>query len=712
MSTFLDKITSPTMLARLQQLCEQRPDIQVLRWMIGEAKFLEWAHTVGVCADDELRACVPPFPPLEVRRWTAAAELESFLWTGLVDTQLMLALYNELKNESAPPRPTILDFGCGCGRMIRFLSRQPEYWSAHGCDVKPGNADWCSANLPGAKFTRNAVLPPLPYRDGTFDLVFSLSIFTHLAEKNANLWLEEIHRVLAPQGVFLATTSGLRVLETTRDSALHQEMFKVNRQRTEELIAELPDRKFIFLPYDQGILEAADAGEEYGNTFIHPSYLQQHWGGRGFEVLRHIPAGLRGWQDVVVLQRRQWAQKKGQGTMATSITQSVASGQHIIYNSEVISALPERAYTFRAGPIQARGQEYAAYLLAIALDEQGRELARYVRWIQTGGAARDYRLVFRTPPATRGVVLGYRVNAETPVQGPLELVAPAAFSADMLCLTDQAAESVDRLTDHLEPLFLGRMRATLDANLEALDASLETISRRLEEDNARKTWNKGIEPEAAHWRNYLLGIKELPEEQYRLDPNQPLAPTLTDLLNPNAREPARILDVGAGPLTTLGKVWPGHQLALVAVDPLADFYDRALAEVGIVPPVRTIYAEAEQLSAHFPPDSFDLVVCANALDHCYNPFKAIDEMLKVAKPGASILLVHFPNEAENECYSGFHQWNFWGYRGNFVVWNRKGVYVANRVFAGRARVSITEANQLIVVLRKLEGIAEPCRKAG
>jgi len=290
------------MLARLDKLCAERPDIQVLRWMVGEPKFLEWVHAVGVCADEELRSLVPPFPPLEVRCLTAAAELEVFLWTGLVDVQLMLGLYDEYKN-GGPARPAILDFGCGCGRMIRFLGH-PEHWAAHGCDVKPGNVDWCRANLSGARVTRNGVLPPLPYPSETFNLIFSMSIFTHLPEKNANLWIDEIHRVLAPQGLFIATTHGLTALETIKQSAVHQAMFNLDRQGTAAILEELPDKRFIFLPYDQGNLAAAEAGKDYGNTFIHPSYVQQHWDDKRFKALRHLPAGLRGWQDVVILQRR------------------------------------------------------------------------------------------------------------------------------------------------------------------------------------------------------------------------------------------------------------------------------------------------------------------------------------------------------------------------------------------------------------------------
>jgi hypothetical protein len=68
-----------------------------------------------------------------------------------------------------------------------------------------------------------------------------------------------------------------------------------------------------------------------------------------------------------------------------------------------------------------------------------------------------------------------------------------------------------------------------------------------------------------------------------------------------------ILDVGAGPLTFLGKKHSRQELLIEAVDPLADFYDQILTEFEIEPIVRTKKCAAEELSRRFEPDTFDLV---------------------------------------------------------------------------------------------------------
>jgi hypothetical protein len=64
-------------------------------------------------------------------------------------------------------------------------------------------------SFPGFHYNTNNLLPPLSYTDGHFALVYSISVFTHLSEKNGLLWSDEIYRVLGDQGVFAFTTNGI-----------------------------------------------------------------------------------------------------------------------------------------------------------------------------------------------------------------------------------------------------------------------------------------------------------------------------------------------------------------------------------------------------------------------------------------------------------------------------------------------------------------------
>ena len=130
----------------------------------------------------------------------------------------------------------------------------------------------------------------------------------------------------------------------------------------------------------------------------------------------------------------------------------------------------------------------------------------------------------------------------------------------------------------------------------------------------------------------------------------------------------RVLEVGAGPISNIGRHHPTKEIQLTPTDVLAKEYDRLLAARSLKPPVPTVYADAEHLSQFFAPNSFDLVYAGNCLDHMSNPRQAIEEMVKVVRPGGWIVLFHRANEAEQQDYAGLHQWNLSADEGRFILW--------------------------------------------
>jgi SAM-dependent methyltransferase len=112
----------------------------------------------------------------------------------------------------------ILDFGCGCGRVIRHL-RYLGGSKVHGTDYNPVLIRWCRANLPFAEFQVNELEPPLGYPPATFDFIYAFSVFTHLPEPLQKAWMAELSRVLKPRGCLLITTQGAAYAEVYLDTA-------------------------------------------------------------------------------------------------------------------------------------------------------------------------------------------------------------------------------------------------------------------------------------------------------------------------------------------------------------------------------------------------------------------------------------------------------------------------------------------------------------
>ncbi len=209
---------------------------------------------------------------------------------------------------------------------------------------------------------------------------------------------------------------------------------------------------------------------------------------------------------------------------------------------------------------------------------------------------------------------------------------------------------------------------------------------------ARDTWDAEIASEEKFWSEWFAtrGGAYASDYQNRLNPETPLQDRYCELLalRPEQQE-FSILDIGAGPLTLVGKKWGDKKLRITATDALADAYDRILERSGVVPPVRTSWCHGELLAERFPKSSFDLVVATNTLDHSYDPIRIIENAVRICKPGAHVCLGHGVNEAQREHYTGLHQWNFCADGPDFVVWNRTVRFNLTQHLLPSARVMCT-----------------------
>ncbi len=161
---------------------------------------------------------------------------------------------------------SILDFGCGSGRVVRR-------WSALGkaevfaCDSNPDAVAWGAANLPFARFSLNRIDPPTDFPANRFDFVYALSVFTHLPATLQAPWLEELHRILRPGGHLLLTTAGA----TFRHLLPPDDRMRFDRG---ELIVHFP----------------RSAGSKMCAAYHPPAFVKSLLSGR-YELVHTLPAG-------------------------------------------------------------------------------------------------------------------------------------------------------------------------------------------------------------------------------------------------------------------------------------------------------------------------------------------------------------------------------------------------------------------------------------
>jgi 2-polyprenyl-3-methyl-5-hydroxy-6-metoxy-1,4-benzoquinol methylase len=106
---------------------------------------------------------------------------------------------------------TILDFGCGCARVTRHMFRL-ESSAIYGVDVDGDAIKWCQQQFSSDHFKISSYVPHLDFSNSSFDLVYAISVFTHLTTELVVGWIEELRRVISPGGYLIFTTIGEKFL--------------------------------------------------------------------------------------------------------------------------------------------------------------------------------------------------------------------------------------------------------------------------------------------------------------------------------------------------------------------------------------------------------------------------------------------------------------------------------------------------------------------
>lgn len=171
----------------------------------------------------QLHAEIPPVNDQRLIDHVVGADgsEEGFLSGGfLTATGLMSAL--QLSGRPISSFRRILDFGCGAGRVTHWLRHLADGAELTGADINPDAIAWCKDNLgAGAKFLCNGARPPLPLPDAGMDLIYGVSVLTHLDEGLQFEWLRELHRIIAPEGLVVLTVhTGYRAAQALSPQAL------------------------------------------------------------------------------------------------------------------------------------------------------------------------------------------------------------------------------------------------------------------------------------------------------------------------------------------------------------------------------------------------------------------------------------------------------------------------------------------------------------
>jgi SAM-dependent methyltransferase len=211
-----------------------------------------------------------PYPPLELANRVGS----------LQEAEDPIAYYDEIGRrtrseivDNLPPDwdfagKRVLDFGCGAGRTLRHFVAETAEAEVWGCDLDEPSIAWLRDHLsPPFQVFLNDATPPLDQPSSSFDLIWGISVFTHLTDSWSH-WLVELHRVLDRGGLLFLTFMGSGMSEIITGESWDESKIGMN------------------------VLKYGQSWDLGGPMVMHsPWWIEEHWG-RGFEIVSLTPEGF------------------------------------------------------------------------------------------------------------------------------------------------------------------------------------------------------------------------------------------------------------------------------------------------------------------------------------------------------------------------------------------------------------------------------------
>jgi SAM-dependent methyltransferase len=110
---------------------------------------------------------------------------------------------------------SILDFGCGYGRVLRALSASFPEAKLTACDINRDGVDFCAETFGATPVYSASESKDIPL-EGPFDLIWAGSVFSHLSAVRWTDFLGSFEALLAPRGLLVFTAQGHRTATAFR----------------------------------------------------------------------------------------------------------------------------------------------------------------------------------------------------------------------------------------------------------------------------------------------------------------------------------------------------------------------------------------------------------------------------------------------------------------------------------------------------------------
>jgi SAM-dependent methyltransferase len=165
---------------------------------------------------------------------------------------------------------SFIDFGCGYGRVTRWLPTVIPADRVTAFDVNPKAVRWCEREFGVRGLVGRPEIAGTPF--GKYDALFACSVLTHLSERMVDVFLQNLPKILHPGGVAVFTGKALNSAKMARETSVHL---------VSEVVEDSLERDgFYFQAYPHYRIP------DLGDTFFTPEWLAARLP-QGLNLVRH-----------------------------------------------------------------------------------------------------------------------------------------------------------------------------------------------------------------------------------------------------------------------------------------------------------------------------------------------------------------------------------------------------------------------------------------